>query len=304
MCCFAAVMNSAKVSVALLLFLAPLACVSRGKYDQALQDAETARQIQDKSAHQAALELAQESERANATASSLANEQALLKAAQRDTAELQKELDDVFASKARLEGELNSAGKSATLLAAEKGALAQSLDQAKRRLDELRKAQAAAEQRAALFRDLALKLRKMVDAGELKIILRDGRMVLQLPNEVLFDSGRTDLKANGKDALASIAQVLKSLAQRHFQVAGHTDNVPIQNSAFASNWELSCARALAVVHFLIGQGVPAELLSAAGYGQFDPIAGNDSAPGRQGNRRTEIVLQPNIDELVAVPETP
>jgi chemotaxis protein MotB len=300
-------MNSAKLHVGLLLLLAPLACVSRGRYDQAVQDAQTARQLQANSARQAsrtALELAQETERANATATSLANEQALLKAAQADTAGLQKQLDDVFASKARLEGELNRAGTSATLLAAEKGALAQSLDQAKRRLDELRKAQAAAEQRAALFRDLALKLRKMVDAGELKIILRDGRMVLQLPNEVLFDSGRTDLKANGKDALASIAQVLKSLAQRHFQVAGHTDNVPIQNSAFASNWELSCARALAVVHFLIGQGVPAELLSAAGYGQFDPVAGNDSAPGRQGNRRTEIVLQPNIDELVAVPETP
>jgi chemotaxis protein MotB len=155
-----------------------------------------------------------------------------------------------------------------------------------------------------LFRELALKLRKMVDAGELKISLRDGRMVLQLPNEVLFDSGRTDLKPAGKDALSSIAQVLKTIEKRQLQVAGHTDNVPIQNSAFASNWELSCARALAVVHFLIAQGVPPDLLSAAGYGPFDPAASNDNPTGRQANRRTEIVLQPNIDELVAVPETP
>jgi chemotaxis protein MotB len=77
--------------------------------------------------------------------------------------------------------------------------------------------------------------------------------------------------------------------------------VPILNSPFASNWELSCARALAVVHYLIAQGVPSEVLSAAGYGPFDPLTSNDEARGRQANRRTEIVLQPNIDELVAVP---
>jgi len=300
-------MNPIKLSLMLLLLAAPNACVSQGKYDRAVQDAHRARQIQLEHATRAAAtaaELARQKDNARALAASLAEEQAQLKAAQADAAELQKELDDGLTRRAKLEAELNRVGKSASMLTAEKGALAQSLDQATRRLEELRKAQAAAEQRAALFRNLALKLRKMVDAGELKIALRDGRMVLQLPNEVLFDSGRTDLKATGKDALASIAQVLKTIEKRHLQVAGHTDNVPIQNSAFASNWELSCARALAVVHFLIAQGVAPDLLSAAGYGQFDPAAGNDTPTGRQGNRRTEIVLQPNIDELVAVPEIP
>ena len=81
--------------------------------------------------------------------------------------------------------------------------------------------------------------------------------------KVLFDSGKTDLKSNGKEALSSVAEVLKTIDKRHFQVARHTDNVPIQNSAFASNWELSCARALAAVHFLIAQGVSPGLLSAA-----------------------------------------
>jgi len=300
-------MNSSKVGLGLLLLLAPAACVSRGQYDRAVQDAQQARQLQRKDAARAtatADELAREKASARALTASLSEEQAQLKAAQADAAELQKEVDDGIARRAQLESELNRVGKSATALSAEKGALTQSLDQAKRRLEELRKAQAAAEQRAALFRDLALKLRSMVDAGELKITLRGGRMVLQLPNEVLFDSGRTDLKPTGKDALGSIAQVLKTIEKRHFQVAGHTDNVPIQNSPFASNWELSCARALAVVHFLIGEGVSSELLSAAGYGQFDPLASNENPTGRKSNRRTEIVLQPNIDELVAVPEAP
>ena len=278
-------MNTSRICLVLLL-ACPTACVSHGKYDQALQDAQRAKQLQIQDAGRAealAEELARQKDSALAVAASLAEEQAHLRAARADAEALQKQLDEGVV---------------------QKGALAQSLDQTRRRLEELRKAQAAAEHRAALFRDLALRLRRMVDAGELKISLRDGRMVLQLPNEVLFDSGRTDLKPAGKDALTSIAQVLKSIEKRHLQVAGHTDNVPIQNSPFASNWELSCARALAVVHFLIAQGVPPDLLSGAGYGPFDPLASNDSPTGRQTNRRTEIVLQPNIDELVAVPETP
>jgi len=300
-------MNPSKFGLILLLLAAPPACVSQGKYDRAVQDAHRAQQLQLENAGRAqaaADELARQKDSALALAASLAEEQAQLRAAQADAAGLQKELDDGLARRTQLEAELNRAGKSASTLTAEKGALAQSLDQAKRRLEELRKAQASAEQRAALFRELALKLRKMVDAGELKISLRDGRMVLQLPNEVLFDSGRTDLKPTGREALASIAQVLKTIEKRHLQVAGHTDNVPIQNSPFVSNWELSCARALAVVHFLITQGVSPDFLSAAGYGQFDPAATNDTPTGRQGNRRTEIVLLPNVDELVAVPELP
>lgn len=294
-------------TLALLLLATPLACVSEGKYERAVQDAHRAQQLQVEAKGRAAAaeeELARQKDASLALAASLTEEQAQLRAAHADAAELQKQVDDGLARRAQLEAELSRVGKSASTLNAEKGELAQSLAQATRRLEELRKAQAAAEQRAALFRDLALRLRKMVDAGELKISLRDGRMVLQLPNEVLFDSGRTDLKPAGRDALAGIAQVLKTIEKRHLQVAGHTDNVPIQNSAFASNWELSCARALAVVHFLITQGVPPDLLSAAGYGQFDPAGTNDTPGGRQSNRRTEIVLQPNIDEFVAVPESP
>jgi chemotaxis protein MotB len=289
------------------LLLGPVACVSQGTYDQAVLNARSAQQSQAKSVAQARatqLELQRLQERVNAVSAALSKEEALLKAAQDDGAALRAQLDGSVLANAGLAAALGRVGKSAVALSLEKGALAQSLDQAKQRLEELRKAQAAAEARAALFRDLALKLRKMVDAGELKIVLRDGRMVLQLPNEVLFDSGRTALKANGKEALATIAQALNSLAERHFQVAGHTDNVPIKNANFASNWELSCGRALVVVHFLTSQGVPPSSLSAAGFGEFDPIASNESAEGRQANRRTEIALQPKIDELVAVPEAP
>jgi chemotaxis protein MotB len=142
----------------------------------------------------------------------------------------------------------------------------------------------------------------MIDAGELKVTLRNGRMVIQMANDVLFDSGQTEIKPAGKAALAQVGEVLRTIQNRRFQVAGDTDNVPIQTTLFPSNWELSTRRAVEVVHFLVSQGVRADALSAAGYGEFDPIASNDSPQGRTRNRRIEIALQPNIDELVAVPD--
>ena len=95
--------------------------------------------------------------------------------------------------------------------------------------------------------------------------------------------------------------MLATLTGRRFQVAGHTDDQPIRYSAFASNWELSAARGVEVTRFLIASGMRADSLSAAGYGEFDPVASNESAEGQSQNRRIEITLQPNIDELVAVP---
>jgi chemotaxis protein MotB len=141
----------------------------------------------------------------------------------------------------------------------------------------------------------------MIDAGELRIALRDGRMMLVLPTDVLFDSGKAVVKPAGRRALEQVGVALASLSEREFQVAGHTDNEPIRVSGYASNWQLSTARALEVVEILMERGVAAQRLSAAGYGEFDAIADNDSVEGRARNRRIEITLVPNIDELVAVP---
>jgi chemotaxis protein MotB len=129
-------------------------------------------------------------------------------------------------------------------------------------------------------------------------------MVLCLSNEVLFDSGRSVLKPDGKRALAEVAAVLATIPSRRFQMAGHTDNEPIRLSPYKSNWDLSTARALEVTSFLITKGVDPHAVSAAGYGEFDPADANDTKNGKAHNRRTEISLQPNIDERLAVPETP
>jgi chemotaxis protein MotB len=118
-----------------------------------------------------------------------------------------------------------------------------------------------------------------------------------LPNDVLFDSGRTEIKRDAQATLGKIAQVLSTIADRHFLVSGHTDNVPIHTDRFASNWELSTARAVEVTKYLIARGMRPQALAAAGHGEYDPAASNDTPETRALNRRIEIVLQPNLTEL-------
>jgi chemotaxis protein MotB len=122
-------------------------------------------------------------------------------------------------------------------------------------------------------------------------------MLIALESDVLFDSGKTNLKPAGQAALAKVAQVLAGITDRKYQVAGHTDNVPIRTAKFPSNWELSTARAVEVVNFLVANGMKPQQLSAAGFGEFDPVAPNDTPDHQAQNRRIEIVLQPNLSEL-------
>jgi chemotaxis protein MotB len=220
-----------------------------------------------------------------------------LKATLSERDRLQKSLDDTTALAGELKLRLEKLGQNVDKLTSEKGVLARTLDDAKARLEELRKQKLAAEERAATFRKLMEKLRSMIDAGQLKVVIRDGRMLIALDSDVLFDSGKTNLKPVGEAALAKVAQVLVGITDRKYQVAGHTDDVPIHSAKFPSNWELSTARAVEVVRFLIANGMKPQQVSAAGFGEFDPVAANDSAEHRAQNRRIEIVLEPNLSDL-------
>jgi chemotaxis protein MotB len=137
----------------------------------------------------------------------------------------------------------------------------------------------------------------MVDSGKLQVEIRNGLMLVKLPDNILFDPGKTNLKAAGKEAIGQVAQILQGIEGRKFQVTGHTDNVPIKSKRFKSNWELSSARAVEVVRVMIAAGMDQTRLSAAGYADTLPVAPNDDAVGRLQNRRIEIVMQPNLDEL-------
>lgn len=277
------------------------ACVPQGKYDDAIAKAAQERLQHQREVAARDATIAELTRRVSDLTTELAEREKLLAASKEETQAIQKKLDGATAEDAQLRKELERLGKNADKLLAEKGTLSSALEDAKARLEELRKAQAAADARAALFRELALKLQKMIDAGELQIVLREGRMVIRLANDVVFDTAKTDIKPAGAAALKQIAVVLRTLPNRRFQIAGHTDNVPIHTSRFPSNWELSNGRAVEVVHLLVKEGMRPEVLSAAGYGEFDPLSPNTDDGSRQKNRRTEITLQPNIEELVAVP---
>lgn len=227
----------------------------------------------------------------------LADVQGQLDKANGEKAMLQKQLDDETNLASALKGKLEKLGQNVDALIKERGQLNQAMADTSARLEELRKQKALADARAAQFKNLVAKLRSMIDSGQLKVIIRNGRMIIALPNDILFDSGRTDVKKEGKEALAKVASVLATVPDRDFLVAGHTDNVPIKTSEFPSNWELSTRRAVEVVHFLVEKGMQPKVLAAAGYGEFDPVAANDTKEHQAQNRRIEIVLQPNLSDL-------
>jgi chemotaxis protein MotB len=164
-------------------------------------------------------------------------------------------------------------------------------------LAELRRQKEAAEKRIAAYKALQDKFRALTDTGKLQVVFRNGQMTLKLPSGILFPSGSDKLSKDGETALADVVKILMEFKDRRFIVAGHTDNQPIKTAAFPNNWYLSTARANSVVQFMIKQGFPAKSLAASGYGEFDPVAANDTDKNRELNRRIEIILVPNLEEL-------
>ena len=153
------------------------------------------------------------------------------------------------------------------------------------------------------FEKLKAKLDELTKLG-LAVNLRHNRMVISLPGDVLFDSGRETLKKDGKDILLKVAAIIKGdpqLAGRDYQVGGHTDNKPFAHGPFKDNWGLSLMRAREVLVFLVDPaqgGLPTEHWSAAGFADSDPVADNSTDAGRQKNRRVELVVVPSVEEML------
>jgi chemotaxis protein MotB len=274
------------------------ACVTTGTYDRKVAELEALRAKADRDAEAKlkALKTDLEGQLALVQQDLKSAEAATQKVtSERDT--LHKQLDDQTALLGELKKRLEKLGQNVDKLTSEKGALAQTLEDSKGRLEELRKQREAAEGRLATFKKLIEKFQSMIDAGQLKVVVRNGRMLISLPDAVLFDSGKTEIKPGGLTALTKVAEVLGAIPDRSFVVAGHTDDVPIHTARFPSNWDLSTARAVEVVNYLITKGMKPQALSASGYGPYDPVEQNDTSEHKAQNRRIEIVLQPNIAEL-------
>ena len=143
------------------------------------------------------------------------------------------------------------------------------------------------------YREMLQTLKKEVDDQRVKITELNGVIKVKMQNKILFPSGQAKLATEGKELLKRLAGSLKRIKNKRLRVEGHTDNIPINNPQFRSNWELSCARALSVLHILLdNSGMGGERFEAVGMGEFQPLMANDSNKNRAQNRRIEILLIP------------
>ncbi|MEK7706132.1 MAG: OmpA family protein [Myxococcota bacterium] len=201
---------------------------------------------------------------------------------------------------------VSSMGQNVEQLLGEKGELTQQRERMAteqqtlaKEIEELRRVRAASEARNAQYKRILEKLHKMIDAGTLQVKIRSGRMLVQMPSDVVFPAGSTRIKPEATEAITELARTIKEFPDRKFQVVGHSDSTPIHSARFPSNWELSTQRAIEVVRLMVEAGVPPQMLSAAGQAEFDPIVpdSDENPDAKTMNRRVELVFMPSINEL-------
>jgi chemotaxis protein MotB len=191
---------------------------------------------------------------------------------------------------ATLNDRVSEAERQATDLARQKEDLAtQNTELARQKDEEIRRLRGTYD---SLVKDLESEIAK----GEIKVRQIRDRLSVQLVEKILFDSGKTDIKPQGKAVLDKVGNILSSVTDKQIRIEGYTDTVPISpalQSKFPTNWELSTRRATTVLRYLQDKaGVDGKYLSAVGYGPHRPVAANDTEQGRAENRRIEIVLTP------------
>lgn len=138
------------------------------------------------------------------------------------------------------------------------------------------------------------RLKKEIDDRTVRLEMAEKGLAIVFLTEILFDSGKAVIKSDAFSALDKVVTVLKeNISDRNIGVEGYTDNDPIKYSGWKSNWELSTARATSVLHYIVDtKGINPKRVSATGYGEYRPVASNDTAEGKRENRRVEIVVLP------------
>jgi chemotaxis protein MotB len=207
-----------------------------------------------------------------------------------------KELAAAKAHVADLEAQLSRMG-------AQTAKLELSLEEQHRALEAYKARARQLEAIKARFELLRRKLDELTRMG-LAVHIHRNRMVISLPGDVLFDTGKDTLRKEGTEILGKVATVIRndpSLVNRDYQVAGHTDSAPLSGGPYHDNWGLSVMRARSVIVFLVGGKasiLPKQHWSAAGFGDTDPVASNATKDGQQKNRRCDIIVVPSAEEML------
>lgn len=229
-------------------------------------------------------------------AGKVADQEAAIGQLRQQIGDLNKKVEDLTSQTGRLSSDVanknSQLGKSREELADQQRKLEQLqalMDQQKRATQEIRK--------------------KMTDAlvgfksSELTVSVKNGKVYVSLQENLLFPSGSAVVNPKGKEALGKLAEVLNNNPDITVNIEGHTDTVPIR-TRFRDNWDLSTARANAIVRILSNDyKVDPVRVEASGHSQYDPVATNSTPEGRALNRRTEIILSPRLDELYRLLET-
>jgi len=207
------------------------------------------------------------------------------------------ENDSLIGQVKSLEEELRATKSQLTARITEADVLESAMSDLRKQIKTVANEKERVEQEKLSLAELTDSLKQEMEAKEIEITQLKGRLTVNLMDKVLFDSGKAEVKNEGREVLNKIAKnLLNKYPERAILVEGHTDNVPIGSelrSKFPSNWELSTTRATSAVRYLQDHGgVASDRLSAIGYSEYHPIASNDTPEGRSKNRRIEIILLP------------
>ncbi len=160
----------------------------------------------------------------------------------------------------------------------------------------LQKAKAEEAQKTSrTYEEMLEKMKNEISQGQVTISELKGKLTVNMVDAILFDSGKTEVKPSGLVVLQKVIDILKTVKDKTIHIEGHTDNVQISNSlarTYPTNWELSSARAINVTRYMQQQGIDPLMLSAVAYGEYHPVAANNSDEGKAKNRRIEIIVAP------------
>jgi chemotaxis protein MotB len=180
-----------------------------------------------------------------------------------------------------------------------------SLSEREKKVRELENVMAAKDKAVQDLKNNISKALLNFKENDLTVNVKNGKVYVSLAEQLLFESGSTDVDAKGISALQQLAKAVKDQLDIHIMVEGHTDNVPISKKSqyMQDNWDLSVMRATAITKILTKAGVTPNQVTAAGKGEYVPLAANSTPQNKQKNRRTEIIITPNLDELFKILET-
>jgi chemotaxis protein MotB len=151
------------------------------------------------------------------------------------------------------------------------------------------------EKVSSTYESMLEKMKSEISRGQITISELKGKLTVNMVDSILFDSGKAEVKKGGLEILGKVISILKDVKDKSIRIEGHTDNVQISRALaqrYPTNWELSAARATLIARYLQDEGIGPGQLSAAAYGEWKPVAENDTPEGRAKNRRIEIVLVP------------